>query len=127
MPVLRRRIDPEVRSRTLRLPETRGQDYPALTAGTAAIAKQVGHETVHRWAVQVQIDGGTRAGTTKEKSVGINRLKAENKQCARTSPSSKQRNLSSRGNSIHATDNHWFHSFTARLRFRGLADPPGPA
>lgn len=77
-----KKIDPEVRARALRLLETHGQEYPSLTAAAAAIAKQVGvgHETVRRWAVQAQVDGGTRTGTTTEESAEIKKLKAENKQ-----------------------------------------------
>ncbi|MDJ0396658.1 IS3 family transposase, partial [Rhodococcus sp. G-MC3] len=60
-----KKIDPEVRSRALRLLETRGGEYASLTAAAEAIAKQVGvgQETVRRWAVQAQVDQGTRAGT----------------------------------------------------------------
>lgn len=77
-----KKIDPEVRSRALRLLETHGTEYPSLTAASAAIAKQVGvgHETVRRWALQAQVDAGTRAGTTSEESVEIKKLKAENRQ-----------------------------------------------
>ncbi|MDJ0392068.1 IS3 family transposase, partial [Rhodococcus sp. G-MC3] len=60
-----KKIDPEVRSRALRLLETHGGEYASLTAAAEAIAKQVGvgQETVRRWAVQAQVDQGTRAGT----------------------------------------------------------------
>lgn len=77
-----KKIDPEVRSRALRLLVTHGQEYPSLTAAAEAIAKQVGvgQETVRRWAVQAQVDQGTRAGTTSKESAEIKKLKAENKQ-----------------------------------------------
>ncbi|MBY6365184.1 IS3 family transposase [Rhodococcoides corynebacterioides] len=77
-----KKIDPEVRSRALRLLQTHGQEYPSLTAASAAIAKQVGVgvETVRRWAVQAEVDAGARPGTTSEESAEIRKLKAENRQ-----------------------------------------------
>ncbi|KAF0966843.1 IS3 family transposase ISPfr13 [Gordonia sp. YY1] len=77
-----KKIDPEVRSRALRLLEAHGGEYTSLTAAAEAIAKQVGvgGETVRRWAVQAQIDAGARSGTTTKESAEIKRLKAENKQ-----------------------------------------------
>lgn len=77
-----KKIEPEVRERALRLLETHGGEYPSLTAAAEAIAKQVGvgKETVRRWAVQAQIDGGTRAGVTSEESAELKKLKAENRQ-----------------------------------------------
>ncbi len=77
-----KKIDPEVRSRALRLLETHGAEYSSLTAASEAIAKQVGvgQETVRRWAVQAQVDTGARAGTTSTESAEIKNLKAENKQ-----------------------------------------------
>lgn len=77
-----KKIDPEVRSRALRLLEAHGQEYPSITAAAEAIAKQlgVGQETVRRWAVQAHVDAGTRTGTTSKESAEIKRLKAENRQ-----------------------------------------------
>jgi len=77
-----KKIDPEVRARALRLLQTHGQEYPSLTAASAAIAKQVGvgSETVRRWAVQAEVDAGARPGTTSEESAEIRKLKAENRQ-----------------------------------------------
>ena len=60
MTVVPKKIEPEVRERALRLLQTHGGEYSSLTAAAEAIAKQVGvgKETVRRWAVQAQIDGG---------------------------------------------------------------------
>ena len=77
-----KRIEPEVRERALRLLQTHGGEYSSLTAAAEAIAKQVGvgKETVRRWAVQAQIDGGARPGVTSEESAEIKKLRAENRQ-----------------------------------------------
>ena len=75
-----KKIDPAVKERALRLlREHRGQ-YPSLTAACAAVARQerVGAETVRRWAVQAEIDDGSRPGTTSEEHEQIKKLKAEN-------------------------------------------------
>jgi len=56
-------------------------EYQSVTAASAAVAKQfgVGEESVRRWVVQADIDGGARAGVTSEESAEIKRLKAENR------------------------------------------------
>jgi transposase-like protein len=82
MTIMPKKIEPEVRDRALRLLQTHAGEYSSLTAAAVAIAKQlgVGKETVRRWAVQAQIDGGARPGVTSEESAEIKRLKAENRQ-----------------------------------------------
>jgi transposase len=42
------------------------QEYPTVTAAAEAVAKRegVGKETVRRWVVQAQVDGGQRHGAT---------------------------------------------------------------
>jgi transposase len=82
MTIMPKKIEPEVRERALRLLQTHGGEYSSLTAEAEAIAKQVGvgKETVRRWAVQAQIDGGTRPGVTSEESAELKKLKAENRQ-----------------------------------------------
>jgi transposase len=80
-----KRIDPEVRARAVRLVAEHLGEYPSLTAASAAVsaavAKQVGvgHETVRRWVVQSQVDGGQRGGATTEELAEIRKLKAENR------------------------------------------------
>ena len=48
-------------------------EYPSLTAAAAAVAKQlgVGKESVRRWVIQAQVDGGHRHGATTEELVEI--------------------------------------------------------
>lgn len=77
-----KKIPDEVHDRALRLLTTHGGEYASLTAAAEAIAKQVGvgKETVRRWAVQAQIDGGARPGVTSEESAEIKKLKAENRE-----------------------------------------------
>ena len=76
-----KKIDPEVQARAVRLVADHLGEYPSLTAASAAVAKQVGvgHETVHRWVVQAQVDGGQRGGVTTEDLAEIRKLKAENR------------------------------------------------
>ena len=73
-------IDKEIRARAVRLVAEHRGDYPSLTAAAAAVARQLGlgKETVRRWAVQAEIDAGTRAGVTSEEHAEIKKLKAEN-------------------------------------------------
>ncbi len=76
-----KKIDPEVRARAVRLVADHLGEYPSLTAASAAVAKQVGvgHETVRRWVLQSQVDGGRRGGATTEELAEIRKLKAENR------------------------------------------------
>lgn len=76
-----KRIDPEVQARAVRLVADHLGEYPSLTAASAAVAKQVGvgRETVRRWVVQAQIDGGHRGGVSSEDLAEIKKLKAENR------------------------------------------------
>ena len=76
-----KKIDPEVQARAVRLVNDHLGEYPSLTAASAAVAKQVGvgRETVRRWVVQAQVDGGQRGGVTSEELAEIKRLKTENK------------------------------------------------
>lgn len=53
-------------------------EYSSTTAAAAAVARQlgVGAESVRRWVVQSEVDGGIRAGVTSEEHAEINRLRA---------------------------------------------------
>ena len=77
-----KKIDPEVKARALSLMAQHAQEYPSLTAAAAVVSKQVGlgQETVRRWAVQDQIDAGTREGASSEELAEMKKLKAENRQ-----------------------------------------------
>lgn len=74
-----KKIDPEVRARAVRLVSDHLGEYPSLTAASAAVAKQVGvgGETVRRWVVQAQIDGGQREGRSSEELAEIKALKSK--------------------------------------------------
>ncbi|WME24438.1 IS3 family transposase [Brachybacterium sp. GU-2] len=77
-----KKIDPQLRARCVRLVREHQQEYPTLTAATAAVARQEGvsRESVRRWLAQADVDDGTRPGVTSEESAEVKRLKAENKQ-----------------------------------------------
>ena len=64
-----KKIDPEVKDRAVRLVNEHLKDYSSVTAASEAVAKQlgVGRETVRRWVVQADVDGGARPGVTRSK------------------------------------------------------------
>jgi transposase len=66
MRTMPKKIDPEVKARAVRLVTDHQSGYPSLTAASAAVAKQlgVGAESVRRWVIQAEIDGGQRQGAT---------------------------------------------------------------
>jgi transposase-like protein len=76
-----KKIDPEVQARAVRLVNDHLGEYASLTAASASVAKQVGvgRETVRRWVVQAQIDGGQRDGLSSAELAEIKKLKAENR------------------------------------------------
>ncbi len=76
-----KKIDEELKARAVCLVNDHLGEYPSVTAASAAVARQVGvgRESVRRWVVQAQVDGGERQRVATEELVGVKRLKAENK------------------------------------------------
>ena len=73
-----KRIDAKVKERCVRLVLDHLTEYPSLTAAAEAVARRegVGKESVRRWVVQAQVDGGQRHGVTSEELDQIKQLKA---------------------------------------------------
>ena len=76
-----KKISPEVKARAVRMVAEHREDYPSVTAAALAVARQLGlgRETVRRWVVQADVDGGARPGLSSEDHAEIKRLKAENR------------------------------------------------
>jgi transposase len=57
-----KKIDPELKARAVCLVSEHRGEYPAVTAASRAVAKQVGvgKESVRRWEIQAEIDAGHR-------------------------------------------------------------------
>ena len=74
-----KKIDPKVKERCVRLVLEHQGEYPSLTAAAEAIARRegLGKETVRRWVVQAQVDGGQRQGATTQELAEIRELKAK--------------------------------------------------
>jgi transposase len=81
MSTMPKKIDDELKARAVRLVQDHRGEYSSLTAAAAVVAKQlgVGKESVRRWAIQAEIDGGRRQGPTSEELAEIKALKAENR------------------------------------------------
>lgn len=84
-----KKIDPEVQARAVRLVNDHLGEYPSLTAASAAVAKQVGvgRETVRRWVVQAQVDGGQRGGDHVEEPLRSSGSRPRTSDCVKTSRS----------------------------------------
>lgn len=76
-----KRIEPEIRERVMRMIAEHRQEYatPTELAKVIASRERIGVETVRRWVVQADIDGGVRPGVTSEESAEIRKLKSENR------------------------------------------------
>ena len=74
-----KKTDPKVKERCVRLVLDHLQEYSSLTAAAEAVAKRegVGKESVRRWVLQAQVDGGQRQGVTSEELAEIKTLKAK--------------------------------------------------
>lgn len=74
-----KRIDAKLRERCVRMVLDHLPEYPSLTAAAEAVARRegVGKESVRRWVIQAQIDGGQRQGATSEELAEIRELKAK--------------------------------------------------
>ena len=74
-------IDPELKSRAVRLVLEHRGEYPTMTAAVQAVARQVGvgKESLRRWVAQADVDAGHRDGVTSEELEEIRRLKGENR------------------------------------------------
>ena len=74
-----KKIDAKVKERCVRLVLDHLSEYPSLTAAAEAVGRQegVGKESVRRWVIQAQVDGGQRSGSTSEELAEIKALKAK--------------------------------------------------
>ena len=73
-----KKIDPKVKERCVRQVLEHLREYPSLTVAAEAVARRegLGKETVRRWILHAQIDGGQRLGATSEELGEIKDLKA---------------------------------------------------
>ncbi len=71
----------EQRDRATRMALDRLEDYPSPYAAARALGPKlgVGVETLRKWIVQAQVDGGARSGPTTQELAEIRRLRAENR------------------------------------------------
>jgi transposase len=76
-----KKIDEELKARAVRLVQDHRGEYSSLTTTSAVVAKQlgVGKESVRRWVLQAEIDGGRRQGPTSEELAEIKALKADSR------------------------------------------------
>jgi transposase len=79
MHVMPKKIDPAVKETCVRQMLEHLPEYSSLTTAAEVVARreELGKETVRRWVVQAQIDGGHRQGATSEELAEIKELKAK--------------------------------------------------
>lgn len=74
-----KKIDPKVKERCVRQVLEHLSEYPSVTAAVEVVARRegLGRETVRRWVVQAQVDGGQRQGVVSEELAEIRELRAK--------------------------------------------------
>lgn len=74
-----KKIDPKVKERCVQQMLEHAQEYPNPTAAAEAVARRngVGTESVRRWYLQAQVDGGQRRGATSEELAEIRELETK--------------------------------------------------
>jgi transposase len=74
-----KKIDPAVKERCVRQVLEHLTEYSSLTAAAEVVARRegLGKETVRRWVIQAQVDGGQRQGVTSDELAEIRELKAK--------------------------------------------------
>ncbi|WP_156782661.1 IS3 family transposase [Acidihalobacter yilgarnensis] len=79
------KFSPEVRERAVRMVQEHRGEYPSLWAAVESIAPKIGcsANTLHEWVKRVEIDAGSRAGTTTAEAQHIKELEREIKELRR--------------------------------------------
>lgn len=123
-----KKIDDVLKARAVRLVNDHQGEYSSLAAA-AVVAKQlgVGMESVRRWVIQSQVDGGQRAGASSEELAEIKTLKAKVRRLEEDNAILKSATVSSPGNSTPATVDHGIHRHHEKPGPRGRVDLSGAA
>ena len=76
------KYSPEVRERSIRMVHEHRGEYPSLWAAVESIAPKIGcvPQTLLEWVKRVEIDAGTRPGTTTAEAQRIKELDAAQRQ-----------------------------------------------
>jgi len=79
MHVMPKKYPTDQRDRALRMAMERLDDYPSPWAAAQALGPKlgVGPETLRKWIVQAQVDGGARPGPSSEELAEIKALKSQ--------------------------------------------------
>ena len=87
-----KRYRSELRERAVRMVAEVSDQHDSEWAAISEVARLLGvgcAETVRKWVRQVQVDGGSRPGTTTEESAELKWLKRENAELRRANAISK--------------------------------------
>ncbi len=79
------KFSPEVRERAVRMVQEHRGEYPSLWAAVESIAPNLGcvPQTLLEWVKRVEVDAGTRPGTTTAEAQRIKELERENRELRR--------------------------------------------
>ena len=124
-----KKIEPAVRERVMRMIAEHRSEYatPTELARVLAARERLGVETVRRWVVQAEVDGGIRPGVSSTEHAEIKALKAQVRRLEEDNAILKAATVFFVGNSTPATADHGFHRRHESKGSRSRVDLPGAA
>ncbi len=124
-----KRYPRDQRERTVRMAMDRLGEYPSSWAAAQALGPKlgVGAETLRRWIVQAQVDGGVRSGPTSEELAEIKRLRVEVRDLKEANEILQAASIFFAGRSTLVAVDLRVHRRAARRWASGRADLRGPA
>ena len=125
-----KKIEPVVRERVMRMIAEHRSEYatPTELARVLAARERLGVETVRRWIVQAEVDGGIRPGVSSSEHAEIKALKAQVRRLEEDNAILKAATVFLVGElDTPATADHGFHRRHESRRSRSRVDLPGAA
>jgi transposase len=122
-----KRIEPAVRERVMRMIAEHRSEYttPTELARVIAARERLGVETVRRWIVQAELNGGIRLGVSSSEHAEIKALKAQVRRLEEDNAILKAATVFFVGNSTPATADHGIHRRDESRWSRSRVDLPG--
>ena len=124
-----KKFDPEIRARAVRMVRQHLAEYGSVTKTSAMLGQQldISANTLRRWVVQGDIDGGQRDGVPTTALEELAALKAENRRLRETNEILRRVSIFFAGELDPAAAGHGVHRRPGRRGPRRRVDLRGPS